>query len=158
MLEVQTKVKRQIEILGLAIENPERLKDADFAVMFGRDIPTIKRDMQELRSLGVPIHSEKRRGICLDGKLEAAITRELLLQYIGICNSSSGFDRATRLLVKKKKQNALSIVVALQRCIDSRSIAIVDTLKGAQPGEVIHVPAPGAILPDPGAELVKLTV
>ena len=29
MLEVQTKVKRQIEMLGLAITNTEGLKDAD---------------------------------------------------------------------------------------------------------------------------------
>src|SRR6516162_7181820 len=40
------------------------------------------------------------------------------------------------------------------RLASGRSIAIVDTLKGAQPDEVIHVPGPGAILPEPGAELV----
>ena len=129
MLEVQTKVKRQIEILGLAIDNPKCLKDADFAVMFGRDIPTIKRDMQELRGLGIPIHSEKKRGLCVDGRIDQALIRELVLQYIGICNSTSGFDKATRLLVKKKKQEALSTVVALQRCIDSRTIALVDYMK-----------------------------
>ncbi len=129
MLEVQTKVKRQIEMLGLAIMNTEGLKDADFAVLFGRDIPTIKRDMQELRGLGIPIHSEKRRGLCLDGKMDAPLIRELVLQYIGICNSTSGFDRATTLLVKKQKLQALSIVVTLQRCIDSCTAAIVDYQK-----------------------------
>ena len=40
------------------------------------------------------------------------------------------------------------------RLASDRSIAIVDTLKGAQPDEVIHVPGPGAILPEPGVELV----
>ena len=129
MLEVQTKVKRQIEMLGLAIMNTEGLKDADFAVIFGRDIPTIKRDMQELRSLGIPIHSEKRRGVCLDGKMDARLIRELVLQYIGICNSTSGFDKATTLLVKKQRQQALSIVVTLQRCIESNTIALVDYQK-----------------------------
>ena len=129
MLEVQTKVKRQIEILGLAIDNPQCLKDADFAVLFGRDIPTIKRDMQELRGLGIPIHSEKKRGICLDGKIDAAVLRELIQQYMGICNSTSGFDKATRLLVKKKRQEALSTVVTLQRCIDTRTVAVVDYMK-----------------------------
>ena len=34
------------------------------------------------------------------------------------------------------------------------SIAIVDTLKGALPDEVIHIPAPGLALPEPGTELV----
>jgi misacylated tRNA(Ala) deacylase len=33
-------------------------------------------------------------------------------------------------------------------------IAIVDTIKGAAPDEVIHVPASGAALPEPGTELV----
>ena len=31
MLEIQGKVKRQIEILGLAVDNPERLRDVDLA-------------------------------------------------------------------------------------------------------------------------------
>jgi len=35
-----------------------------------------------------------------------------------------------------------------------RTIAIVDTAKGDAPEEVIHVPAPGSVLPDPGTELV----
>jgi misacylated tRNA(Ala) deacylase len=33
-------------------------------------------------------------------------------------------------------------------------IAIVDTIKGGGPDEVIHIPAPGSTLPDPGAELL----
>jgi misacylated tRNA(Ala) deacylase len=33
------------------------------------------------------------------------------------------------------------------------AIAIVDTVKGALPDEVIHVPAPGTLLPEPGTEV-----
>jgi len=40
------------------------------------------------------------------------------------------------------------------RLASGRSIAIVDTLKGALPDEVIHVSAPGSELPESGAELV----
>ena len=40
------------------------------------------------------------------------------------------------------------------RLASGRSIAIVDTVKGASPDEVIHVPAPGAALPEPGSELL----
>jgi misacylated tRNA(Ala) deacylase len=40
------------------------------------------------------------------------------------------------------------------RLSSGRSIAIVDTVKGALPDEVTHVPEPGAVLPEPGAELV----
>jgi misacylated tRNA(Ala) deacylase len=39
------------------------------------------------------------------------------------------------------------------RLASGETIAIVDTLKGEMPDEVIHVPASGAALPEPGAEL-----
>jgi misacylated tRNA(Ala) deacylase len=35
-----------------------------------------------------------------------------------------------------------------------QEIAIVDTIKGELPDEVVHIPAPGSALPEPGAELV----
>lgn len=129
MLEIQTKVKRQIEMLGMAIHNTDRLRDVDFSVIFSRDIPTIKRDMQELRSLGITIHSVKSRGICVGSKLEPRLLRELILQYLGICNSTSGIDKATALLVKKHRERALRKVVILQRCIDNSRMAIVDYQK-----------------------------
>jgi misacylated tRNA(Ala) deacylase len=40
------------------------------------------------------------------------------------------------------------------RLSSGQTIAIVDTIKGGGPDEVIHVPAPGSALPDPGTELV----
>ncbi len=129
MLEIQTKVKRQIEMLGMAINNTERLKDVDFAVIFNRDVPTIKRDMQELRSLGITIHSERSRGVCVGGKVEGRLLRELILQYLGICNSTSGIDKATSLLVKKHRERALRKVVLLQRCIDTCRVALIDYQK-----------------------------
>ena len=39
------------------------------------------------------------------------------------------------------------------RLASGLEIAIVDTVKGAAADEVIHVPAPGAALPEPGTEL-----
>ena len=41
----------------------------------------------------------------------------------------------------------------LLRLADGREIAIVDTVKGAVPDEVIHVPAPGTALPEIGARV-----
>jgi misacylated tRNA(Ala) deacylase len=40
-------------------------------------------------------------------------------------------------------------------CLPSgQRIVIIDTIKGELPDEVIHVPAPGSTLPEPGAELI----
>src|ERR1700675_4667213 len=40
------------------------------------------------------------------------------------------------------------------RLASGAAIAIIDTCKGEGPDEVIHVPAPGTLLPEPGTELV----
>ena len=40
------------------------------------------------------------------------------------------------------------------RLATGQSIPIVDTIKGGAPDEVVHIPAPGSTLPDPGTELV----
>jgi misacylated tRNA(Ala) deacylase len=44
--------------------------------------------------------------------------------------------------------------VGALRLSSGQPIAIVDTVKGPLPDEVIHVPLPGSLLPKPGAELV----
>jgi misacylated tRNA(Ala) deacylase len=40
------------------------------------------------------------------------------------------------------------------RLSSGQSIAIGDTIKGASPDEVVHLPAPGSALPEPGSEVV----
>jgi misacylated tRNA(Ala) deacylase len=40
------------------------------------------------------------------------------------------------------------------RFAPGQEIAIIDTIKGAGPDEVIHIPTPGTVLPAPGTELV----
>jgi misacylated tRNA(Ala) deacylase len=40
------------------------------------------------------------------------------------------------------------------RLSSGQSVMIVDTIKGEAPDKVIHVPAPGSALPEPGSELV----
>ena len=40
------------------------------------------------------------------------------------------------------------------RLASGLEITIVDTIKGELPDEVIHIPAPGSAVPEPGTELV----
>lgn len=131
MLELQHKIKRQIEILGLAIENTSGTRDIDLAEMFGRDIPTIKRDMQDLRKIGIAVHSQRKGGVCLAQPIEPKMLKEVILQYLGICASTHAVDRATALLVKKHKEKSLSHIVTLQRCIESHVIARIAYEKDA---------------------------
>ena len=43
--------------------------------------------------------------------------------------------------------------IGVLRLASGGTIAIADTVKGEAPDEVIHVPTPGSVLPEPGAEI-----
>jgi predicted DNA-binding transcriptional regulator YafY len=131
MIPFQNNTKRKIELLGLALHNEEKLRDADFADLFDRDVPTVKRDMAELRSEGVDIHSRKNAGITVAGPVEEAVLRSAIVQYIGMCTAHTAADKATALLVKKHHEYALTMVVQLQRCIDGTLMARIDYEKAA---------------------------
>lgn len=129
MLELQTKIKRQIEIVGLCIDGRTMLKPVDLATMFHCEELTIKRDLQDLRSYGIDIHSVTRKGVCLESPLDSKQLRELIIQYIGISNGENTFDKATTLMVRRQKQNALGNIVRLQRSIEQNTAAMIDYLK-----------------------------
>jgi predicted DNA-binding transcriptional regulator YafY len=116
------------------MNNVEKLKDTDFAILFDRDIPTIKRDMQELRTEGIAIHSRKKTGLMIDGRVDARLLKSLIAQYTGICSAGAGMDKATTLLVKKQRDLALHHIVTLQRCIERNYLAVIDYEKEA--GEI----------------------
>jgi len=115
----------------LAGDVQNRRNTFDFADMFGAEELTIKRDLQELRSYGIAIHSEKKRGVCLCDPISVQKLRSIILQYIGICYSENSFDKSTALMVRKLKEKALANIVTLQRCIDLSMIAVVDYGKEA---------------------------
>ncbi len=123
------KIKRQIEIVGLCIETGAPLKPVDLAVMYDCEELTIKRDLQELRSYDIPIHSTKGKGVCLDRHLDASKLKQLIVQYIGIANSQRAYDRATNLVVYKLKERALAILVTIQRSVESTTSVLIDYVK-----------------------------
>ena len=126
MLELQTKIKRQIEIIGLVSNQHSSYHAADLADIFGCEELTIKRDLQELRTAGIDIHSERTRGICIATPIDQRIITELVLQYVGICYSQNAIDKTTALMVRKKKLRALHDIVHLQRCIEQHTLAVID--------------------------------
>lgn len=129
MLALQTKIKRQIEIIGLCIEATEPLRAVDLAVVFDCEELTIKRDLKELRSYGIDIHSSKQKGICLDAKPDALKLKALIMQYLGLCTSEHTLDKATALMIKRHDLKALSNVVKLQRCIEAKKLVVIDYVK-----------------------------
>jgi predicted DNA-binding transcriptional regulator YafY len=129
MLGLQSNLKRKIELLGLALDNTDCYRISDFSVLFDRDIPTIKRDMSDLRSEGIDIHSERSKGVQVGRDVDTKTLRRLIIQYMGLCTAEAGADRATRLMVKKVRGHSLSNLVRLQQCIEQCRTARIDYQK-----------------------------
>ena len=63
MRDIRAKIKRQSEILGLILSNQKILAIADLAFVFECEELTIKRDLKELREMGIDIHSSGKKGV-----------------------------------------------------------------------------------------------
>lgn len=129
MQELLKKLKRQIEIIGLALDGGAECTPVDLAVRFGCEELTIKRDLGDLRSNGIDIHSRKGIGVRISRRIEGPRLVSLLHQYFSICSSDQSADRATRLMVRRQREEALKIVVLLQLAIEARRIVTIDYVK-----------------------------
>jgi predicted DNA-binding transcriptional regulator YafY len=118
MNEISSKFKRQIEILGIAIRNTESLGTNDLTRMYGVERLTIKRDLQELRSHGIDIHSEGKRGVRLSGKIDISRLRRIVSSYLVLSCVGASLDKASQLLTKKLGVESLNTAVTLQRSIE----------------------------------------
>ena len=102
MKDLKTKVKRQTEILGLVLAYPGKYQIFDFEELYSVNDLTIKRDLQELRFLGIDIHSEGKKGINITSKIPNTILKSIIpQQYIGIAVHQSSYDQATNLFINK---------------------------------------------------------
>ncbi|MFI5145139.1 MAG: helix-turn-helix transcriptional regulator [Ignavibacteria bacterium] len=128
MLESTNKLKRQIEILGLCLSqnHPQPLKTFDLADIFSVEELTIKRDLQELRTSGVEIHSEKRKGVCVTGVLARNKLVELIHQYSAVSFTDDIAEKSTSLLVNKLGEKSLANMVVLQLCVETCHTAVID--------------------------------
>ncbi len=120
MFDFQNKFKRQVEILGLCLADHVTCTNSYFEDMYDVEPLTIKRDLMDLRSNGIDIHSSGRKGIELSQKLEPDKLKEILIQYLGLCYTMNSYDKPVALMVRKLKGKALSNVVILQKCIEDR--------------------------------------
>lgn len=125
MFKFQSKIKRQIQILGLSLSKTRHFSVSDLAGLFQVEELTIKRDLQDLRSEGIEIHSTKKNGVCLDKPLEESQLKEIILHFIGLNFTQHTVDRSTTTLIKRYKSGALENIVLLQLCIDNSEIAEV---------------------------------
>jgi len=134
MQDFKTKFKRQIEILGICLSQnySSPLKTFDLADMFGVEELTIKRDLQDLRSSGIDIHSEKKYGVRLAHELSEQKIRELIQQYSVLNAPDKHIEKSTGLLVNRLGEKALANIVTLQMCIEKDVLARIDYEKDSE--------------------------
>ncbi len=122
MLNSQIKQKRQIEILGLVILKPKYYKTFDLANIFDCDDITIKRDLKELRSLGISIHSVPKKGIVVENQLSEIIMEQLVNQFSIYTYLQKEFNKANHFLITKLQQYAVAYLSILQLAIEKKIV------------------------------------
>lgn len=134
MTDLKNKLRRQIEIVGICLSQnyPHPLKTFDLADHFNVEELTIKRDLQDLRSSGIDIHSTKKHGVCLDKELDESKLRELIHQYSALCSSDKYVEKSTLLLVNRLGTKALANMVTIQMCIDEHHAVKIDYEKESE--------------------------
>ncbi len=126
MSEYIKKLKRQIEIVGKALSSKERFSVIDLAVEHNVEELTIKRDLAELRSRGIDIHSLKKEGIKILQPLKKEILKEFILEFISFSYSEDYPDKSTMILIQKLGEKALLFVVQLQKAIEQNLVTVID--------------------------------
>ncbi|MCX8056624.1 MAG: WYL domain-containing protein [Ignavibacteria bacterium] len=126
MSEYIRKVKRQIEIIGKALSSDERFTITDLAVEHNVEELTIKRDLAELRSRGISIHSLKKEGIKILQPLKKDLLKEFILEFISFSYSEDYPDKSTMVLIQKLGEKALLYIVKLQKAIENNLITVID--------------------------------
>jgi len=122
MSDIRDKIKRQIELLGMVLKSPETYKIVDFEIIFNCNEATIKRDLKDLRTMGVDIHSISRRGVRVEGNINPKVLNDLINDYILLSNSSINIEKPTHFLVSSKKEYALANLALIQHSIDRNQI------------------------------------
>lgn len=124
MKDIRKKIKRQTELIGLLLSK-EKILIADAADHFKCDQITIKRDLSELRGMGIDIHSSGKKGIVIENTLSKTQIQELLFNYVASALTKE-YDKALRLLVSKQKEKAIPIITTIQKGLEKGKKVIIE--------------------------------
>lgn len=125
MSDIRGKIKRQIDIISLALKEPCMHNRYDLCDMFGCEMATINRDLKLIRDMGIPLYTVRQKGIAIEGELQPDMLSELINQYNAMMRHNQSTDRATKALIKKLGEKALIFMTWIQSSIaESRRIRI----------------------------------
>lgn len=128
MQDYKIKLKRQVEILGIILSQnyPALIRITDLAAIFSVEDLTVMRDLQQLRTYGIDIHSTKKHGVCLKKQIDKSVLKNLIHQYSLLCLSHEFVEKSTALLVKRLGEKSLANLVTIQMCIENKNAIVID--------------------------------
>ncbi|MCB9211076.1 MAG: WYL domain-containing protein [Ignavibacteriales bacterium] len=129
MRDIRAKVKRQSEILGLILSNIKTYAIADLAYKFNCEELTIKRDLKEIREMGIDIHSSGKNGVKIFNTLNEVLINDIVTQYLSSSLADNFYNKATKLLIKKLGAKALENITLLQSGIENETTVEIIYLK-----------------------------
>ncbi|MCF8414585.1 MAG: transcriptional regulator [Melioribacteraceae bacterium] len=127
-------VKRRTEILGKVLDNGESISISDLADIFNCEELTIKRDLQELRSEGINIHSIKGQGVVIESGLDDDQIAEIINDYARVAVMKYSEYKATNLMVRKLSGKAVANFVKIQMAIEENTMIIISYQKNEDTG------------------------
>ena len=122
------KERRQVEIIALVQDQSQKYSVSDLCEHFSVETATIQRDLLELRSLGISVHST-RGAIRLAKSLTQQDLQLLLRRFTTFAGEAVSVPKSTALLAKKQKSASLSIVSTLVWAIERRRILEIQYYK-----------------------------
>lgn len=128
MQDLRYKLKRQLEILGIILSQNYSgiIRASELAYIFDVEEISIMRDLQQLRTIGINIHSTKKNGVCISKKIIDEKLLELIQQYSSLCSSASFVDKSTNLLVNRLGEKSLANFVVLQIACEKNNTVAID--------------------------------
>ncbi len=131
MMRNLTSYKRQIEILTMFY--PEHLfkncRIEDLSDKYNVSVPTVNRDLQDLRSMSIPIYSEYGKGIRIDGNVKSEAVAGLIIKYIALYYSDVTLQNALFKAVENDNLTFVYIFRTLNEAIDKQQKVLVEFSK-----------------------------
>ncbi|MBD3409692.1 MAG: WYL domain-containing protein [Ignavibacteriales bacterium] len=126
------KIKRQLEILGAALDETSAFNRDDAAYEYEATVTTIDRDLKDLREWGIDVHSRKRATIFVGTPIPDETILDAVATYFSFLLADAAADKATKRLAKKHGARALALVVALQKAIKARRVVRFEYAKSGE--------------------------
>jgi predicted DNA-binding transcriptional regulator YafY len=145
-MKTTPKERRQVEIVALVQDQAQKHSVRDLCEYFSVETATIQRDLQELRSLGIPVHSS-RGTVRLARSLTQKELQLLLRRFTAFCGEAVSVPKSTALLAKKQKSSSLSLMAELVAAIERRKVVEIKYYKMYDDNLVTRVIEPYLLFP-----------